>query len=88
MLANAISLVGNQLALLALPWFVLQTTGSPARVGLTGATEAAGIILSAFFGGALVDRTGFRRSSIIADLAGGAAIALIPLLDLTLGLAF
>lgn len=88
MLANAISLVGNQLALLALPWFVLQTTGSPARVGLAGATEAAGIIVSAFFGGALVDRAGFRRSSIVADLASGGAIALIPLLDRTLGLAF
>ena len=33
MTANAISMVGNQLALLALPWFVLQSTGSPARAG-------------------------------------------------------
>lgn len=88
MTANAISMAGNQLALLALPWFVLQTTGSPARVGLAGATEGVSIIVSAFFGGALVDRIGFRRSSILTDLASGAAIALIPLLDRTLGLAF
>lgn len=88
MTANAISLVGNQLALVALPWFVLQTTGSPARVGIAGAAEALGIILSAFFGGALVDRAGFRRSSIVTDTASGSAIALIPLLDRTLGLAF
>ena len=88
MTANAISLVGNQLALLALPWFVLQTTGSPARVGLAGAIEALGIIVSAFFGGALVDRAGFRRSSIFSDAASGIAIALIPLLDRMLGLAF
>jgi MFS family permease len=88
MMANAISMVGDQLALLALPWFVLQTTGSPARVGLAGATEALGIILSAFFGGALVDRVGFRRSSILTDAVSGVAIALIPLLDRTFGLAF
>ncbi|HEX3723628.1 MAG TPA: MFS transporter, partial [Nitrolancea sp.] len=81
-------MAGNQLALLALPWFVLQTTGSPARVGLAGATEGVSIILSAFFGGTLVDRIGFRRSSILTDLASGSAIALIPLLDRTLGLAF
>ena len=28
---NVISLVGNMLTLVALPWFVLQTTGSPVR---------------------------------------------------------
>ena len=88
MTANAVSLTGNQLALLALPWFVLQTTGSPARVGLAGAVEAIGIIGSSFFGGALVDRIGFRRSSILADCASGIAVALIPLLDRVVGLAF
>lgn len=88
MTANAVSLTGNQLALLALPWFVLQTTGSPARVGLAGAVEAIGIIGSSFFGGALVDRIGFRRSSMLADVASGIAIALIPLLDRLVGLSF
>ena len=88
MYANTISLSGNQLALLALPWYVLQTTGSAGRVGMAGAVEAVAIILSAFFGGALVDRTGFRRSSVLADCASGLAILLIPLLDQTIGLAF
>ena len=88
MSANIVSLTGNQLALLALPWYVLQTTGSPARVGLAGAIEAAGIILSSFFGGALVDRIGFRRSSVLADCASGISIVLIPLFDYVFGLAF
>ena len=88
MSANVVSLTGNQLALLALPWYVLQTTGSPARVGLAGAIEAAGIILSSFLGGALVDRIGFRRSSVLADCASGISIALIPLFDHVFGLAF
>lgn len=30
--ATAVSMVGSQLTLVALPWFVLQTTGSPARL--------------------------------------------------------
>ena len=34
--ANAVSLLGNQFTLVAIPWFVLQTTGSAARTGFTG----------------------------------------------------
>ena len=36
--ANAISEMGNVLAFVAIPWFVLQTTGSAAKTGLTGGT--------------------------------------------------
>jgi hypothetical protein len=32
--ANAVSLVGNVLTSLAVPWFVLQTTGSATQNGL------------------------------------------------------
>src|SRR5215203_58865 len=35
--ANAVSETGNVLAFVAIPWFVLQTTGSAVRTGLTGA---------------------------------------------------
>jgi len=34
--ANAISLVGNVLTAIAIRWFVLQTTGSATRTGITG----------------------------------------------------
>lgn len=88
MSANAVSQTGNQLALLALPWFVLQITGSAASVGLAGAVEGVGIIFAAVLGGGIVDRIGFRRSSILADCASGATIMLIPLLYSTIGLAF
>lgn len=88
MSANAVSQTGNQLALLALPWFVLETTGSAAKVGLAGAVEGIAIILAAVLGGGLVDRIGFRRSSILADCASGATIILIPLFYKTIGLSF
>src|SRR5260370_5558877 len=86
--ANAISLTGSALTLIAVPWFVLQTTGSPAKTGITAFCEFTATVLAAFFGGALVDRIGHRRASIAADLSSGGAIALIPALYYTIGLAF
>jgi MFS family permease len=86
--ATGLSMVGNIITFLAVPWFVLQTTGSAARTGLTGGVVVLGMVLGGFFGGPLVDRLGFRRASIVADLASGLTVALIPLLYLTVGLAF
>lgn len=40
--ANGVSQVGNTVLLVALPWFVLETTGSAARVGLTAAAIGVG----------------------------------------------
>lgn len=86
--ANAVSQVGNLMALVAVPWFVLQTTGSAAKTGLAGAAIALGAVLAGFLGGPVVDRLGFRRASVVADLMSGLTVALIPLLHLTVGLAF
>jgi MFS family permease len=86
--ANAISLVGNMLAAIAIPWFVLQTTGSAARTGVTGFFSVLPVVLAGFLGGALVDRLGYKRTSVIADLASGITVAVIPLLYFTIGLEF
>ncbi|MHB8645791.1 MAG: MFS transporter [Thermomicrobiales bacterium] len=86
--ANTISQVGSMLTLIAVPWFVLQTTGSAAKTGLTGVFEALPFIIAGIFGGALVDRLGFKRTSILADITSGLTVALVPLLYHTVGLAF
>lgn len=86
--ANAISLIGNVFTLIAIPWFVLQTTGSAARTGITGFFAVMPAVLAGFLGGTLIDRVGYKRTSIISDLASGATTALIPLLYLTAGLEF
>jgi MFS family permease len=86
--ANAVSMSGNVAALVAIPWFVLQTTGSAARTGVVAAAGLVPIVVSGFIGGALVDRLGYRRASIVADLASSGAVAAIPLLHATIGLAF
>ena len=86
--AGAVSLLGSQLTVVAVPWFVLQTTGSAARTGLAGVVAVVPVALAAFFGGLLVDRLGAKRASVAADLTGGFAVALIPALYHTVGLAF
>jgi MFS family permease len=86
--ANAVSMSGNVAALVAIPWFVLQTTGSAARTGVIAAAGLVPVVISGLMGGALVDRLGYRRTSVLADLASSGAVAAIPLLHLTIGLEF
>lgn len=86
--ANTISLIGNQFTLVAIPWYVLQTSGSPARAGQVGALGALAAVGAALGGGVLIDRLGARRASVATDLASALAVAAIPLLAATRGLAF
>jgi MFS family permease len=78
--ANGVSLVGNVIAAIAIPWLVLEETGSAALTGAAAAVAAVPLAAGALFGGAIVDRIGLRRASVIADLSSGAAVAAIPLL--------
>jgi MFS family permease len=84
--ADTISLAGNAVAQIAIPWFVLATTGSATLTALAVFFNFLPIVLAAFFGGVVVDRLGFRATSIVADLASSAAVAAIPLLDATVGI--
>lgn len=86
--ANAISLTGNIFSSIAIPWLVLQTTGSATQTGITGFFTILPIVLAGFFGGVLIDRFGFKRTSILADMASGITVLMIPILHLTIGLPF
>ncbi len=86
--ADALSRVGSVMTITAIPWFVLVTTGSPARTGLTVFVEAVAVSIALLFGGAFVDRLPLRVVSPVADVTAGAAICLIPVLHLTVGLSF
>ncbi len=78
--ANAVSIIGNFMTLVALPWFVLETTGSAAKTGITAVAVTLPQVLAGFFANSFVDRLGYRRASILADLAAGSTVALVPLL--------
>ncbi len=88
MSANAISLVGNSLSGIAIPWFVLATTGSASKTGITAFVGMLPVVLGGLFGGTVVDRLGHKRTSIFSDLASGLTVATIPLLYHTVGIAF
>jgi len=86
--AQYISLAGNMITVIALPLYVLSSTGSVTATGLAGFFATAPIVIGGALGGVLVDRIGFRRSSIISDVASGVTIAAVPLLASTVGLPF
>jgi MFS family permease len=88
LVANGISLTGNSLTALAIPWFVLVTTGSAARTGVAAFAQMVPTVMASFFGGALVDRVGNKRLSIVADVTSGLTVAAVPLLYHTVGLEF
>ncbi|MFE0653594.1 MFS transporter [Streptomyces sp. NPDC059534] len=79
--ANAISISGNSLTLIAVPWFALETTGSPGKAGLVAFCAALPVIASAVVGGPVIDRIGRRRVSVASDLVCALALAAIPLLN-------
>ena len=84
--STAMSVTANSVVAIAVPWLVLERTGSAALAGLAGAAAIAPIVFSAVFGGALIDRIGKKRCSIIADTLSALAVAAIPVADLTIGL--
>ncbi|HWV34537.1 MAG TPA: MFS transporter, partial [Thermomicrobiales bacterium] len=88
LVTNLISNLGNTLTSLAVPWFVLETTGSASKTGLTAAVTLIPVVVTSFFGGALVDRTSRRGMSIFADALSAITLAAVPFFFLTTGLSF
>ena len=78
--ANLLGGVSNACVAILVPWLVLEQTGSAADAGIVGAAAAVpGIFVSPFVG-ALVDRLGRRRVSMVSDLLSAVSVALFPLL--------
>ncbi|MFC1231473.1 MULTISPECIES: MFS transporter [Streptomyces] len=78
--AMAVSLTGTRISVVALPWFVLVTTGSATQTGLVAFCEMTPYVVAKAFTGPLVDRIGPRAVSWTTDLASAAAAAAVPLL--------
>ncbi len=80
LIAQAVSRLGSQMTFLALPWFVLETTGSASRMGVVLAVELAPIALFGIVSGSLVARLGARRTLMLGDVARVPILAAVPLL--------
>jgi MFS family permease len=88
LLAETISTTGTQMTWLALPWFVLTTTGSAGRMVIVLAAEAAGVVLSGVPGGSVLARLGSRRTMMVADAARAPLTLLVPILHWSGALSF
>ncbi|MGV2050884.1 MFS transporter [Agrobacterium sp. 22-209-1] len=82
-LAGGLSLFGNAVAAVALPWIVLSLTGNAAWTGIAAAAGMIPLVIGAFCGGPVVDRFGSRIVAVTADLASALSVAAIPFLMMT-----
>lgn len=78
--ANGASWTGSRISGIAVPWFVLTTTGSAVQTGVVVAAQMGPYVISQALSGPFIDRVGPRRVVMIADLVVAAGVALIPLL--------
>lgn len=74
---SAVSALGDQFTLVALPWLVLRLTGSPAALGLVLATMALPRAIFMLIGGAMVDRFSARRILLLARGINAVLVALL-----------
>jgi MFS family permease len=79
-LAETISMLGTRMTYLALPWFVLVTTGSPGKMSLVLAAEILPMALLGIPSGVSVQRLGSRTTMLVADFARAPILMSIPLL--------
>jgi len=78
--ANAISLTGNVIATVAVPWLVLTTTGSAAMAGIVVFAGAGTAAVGGLAAGRIVDAIGPTRTSAFADVLSAIAVAPLPIL--------
>lgn len=78
--AEGISFLGTRISMIAIPWFVLSTTGSATQTGLVAAAEIAPLVVFKALGGPLLDRVGPRRVTLACDLLSAFVVAAVPLL--------
>jgi len=78
--AEVISTTGTEVTAIALPWFVLVSTGSPTRMGAVLAAEFVGMSILGLWGGRAATVLGSRRMMLVSDLVRAGLVGLIPIL--------
>ena len=79
-LGELISTLGSRMTYLALPWFVLVTTGSAAKMSVVLAVQILPMAILGVPSGTLVQRLGSRTTMLAADFARAPLIASLPIL--------
>jgi MFS family permease len=77
--AQAISVTGTRVSTIAIPWFVLTTTGSATRTGIVAFAEMTPLVLLQALSGPVMDRLGARRVAITCDALSVLVVGAVPL---------
>jgi MFS family permease len=86
--AEVISILGTRMTYLALPWFVLVTTGSPSRMTVVLAVEMIPMAIFGVPSGTLVQRYGARTVMLVSDFVRVPLMVSIPVLHAAGALSF
>jgi MFS family permease len=86
--AELVSLTGSSMTFVALPWFVLVTTGSTAKMGWVLGAEMLPMGVFGIPAGGLIGRLGAKRTMLVADAARGPLMLVLPILHWTGHLSF
>jgi MFS family permease len=78
--AELVSLTGSAMTFVALPWFVLITTGSTAKMGWVLAAEMLPIAIFGIPAGTVIAKLGAKKTMLISDAARGPLMLVIPIL--------
>jgi len=84
--ANLLGSTANSMAFIAIPWLILELTGSATSTGLIVGISYLPVIIMAPLVGLLIDRWGRRQVSILSDILSATSVTLIPIFALTIGL--
>jgi MFS family permease len=88
LLAEVVSKTGTQMTWVALPWFVLVTTGSAKKMTAVLVVELIAAGLAGPASGRVADRLGLRGTLLLCDVARAPLMAAIPTLHLMDALSF
>jgi predicted MFS family arabinose efflux permease len=86
--AEVVSTSGSEMTWLALPWFVLTTSGSATRMSFVVAAEVIGMGLMTLPGTRLLSRLGARRTMLVCDGVRAPLVVLVPVLHWSHALSF
>jgi predicted MFS family arabinose efflux permease len=78
--AEVVSTTGSQMTWLALPWFVLVTSGSATRMSAVVGAELIGLAALGIPGGAVLRRLGAWRTMLLSDAIRAPLMLAIPVL--------
>jgi MFS transporter, DHA3 family, macrolide efflux protein len=82
-IGHLISHTGDAIYMMALPWLILDFTGSKSSTALVTASVYLPSLIFGLFAGSLVDRYSRKRIMLISDILRAIIVLLIPLIILT-----